>query len=56
MFSTTLDSYDTDVMAREFLAQFHHMGFTIGQQMVFSFQEKKLLSLVVKDLESMRLY
>ena len=53
MFSTTLDAYDTDAMAREFLAQFHHMSFTVGQQMVFSFQEKKLLSLVVKDLESM---
>jgi len=50
--STTLDAYDTDAMAREFLAQFHHMSFTVGQQMVFSFQEKKLLSLVVKDLET----
>ena len=38
-------------MAREFLAQFHHMSFTVGQQLVFSFQEKKLLQLIVKDLE-----
>ena len=49
--STTLDSYDSDAMAREFLAQCHHMSFTIGQQLVFGFQEKKLLALIVKDLE-----
>jgi len=50
--STTLDSYDSDAMAREFLAQCHHMSFTIGQQLVFGFQEKKLLALIVKDLEA----
>ena len=49
--STTLDPYDSDAMAREFLAQFHHMSFTVGQQLVFSFQEKKLLALSVKELE-----
>jgi vesicle-fusing ATPase len=38
-------------MAREFLAQFHHHSFTVGQTLVFSFQEKKMLALVVKELE-----
>jgi len=51
VYSTTLDPYDSDAMAREFLAQFHHMSFTVGQQLVFSFQEKKLLALSVKELE-----
>ena len=41
-------------MAREFLAQFHHQSFTVGQTLVFSFQEKKLLQLLVKDLEGNR--
>lgn len=50
--NTTLDPYDSDAMAREFLAQFHHMSFTVGQQLVFSFQEKKLLALSVKELEA----
>lgn len=38
-------------MAREFLAQFHHQSFSVGQQLVFSFQEKKILLLIVKELE-----
>jgi vesicle-fusing ATPase len=38
-------------MAREFLAQFHHQSFSVGQQLVFQFQEKKLLILIVKELE-----
>jgi vesicle-fusing ATPase len=49
-FSTTLDPSDSDAMAREFLAQNHHMIFTVGQQLVLSFQEKKL-QLIVKELE-----
>ena len=49
--STTLEPYDSDAMAREFLAQFHHHSFTVGQTLVFSFQDKKMLAVVVKDLE-----
>nr|CAH0108085.1 unnamed protein product [Daphnia galeata] len=49
--STTLEPYDSDAMAREFLAQFHHQSFSIGQQLVFQFQEKKLLHLTVKELD-----
>jgi hypothetical protein len=49
--STTLDPYDTDQMAREFLLQFSGQAFTVGQQLAFSFLDKKLLGLVVKSLE-----
>jgi hypothetical protein len=49
--STTLDPYDTDQMAREFLLQFSGQAFTVGQQLAFSFLDKKLLGLVIKSLE-----
>lgn len=49
--STTLDPYDTDQMAREFLLQFSGQAFTVGQQLAFSFFDKKLLGLVIKSLE-----
>jgi vesicle-fusing ATPase len=49
--STTLDPYDTDQMAREFLFQYSGQAFTVGQQLAFSFFDKKLLGLVVKSLE-----
>jgi vesicle-fusing ATPase len=38
-------------MALEFLAQFHHQSFSVGQQLVFPFQGKQLLILIVKELE-----
>lgn len=38
-------------MARHFLQQFSGQAFTVGQQLAFAFQDKKLLGLVVKDLE-----
>lgn len=50
--TTTLDPYDTDQMAREFLLQFSGQAFTVGQQLAFSFFDKKLLGLVVKSLEA----
>ncbi|XP_006818011.1 vesicle-fusing ATPase-like, partial [Saccoglossus kowalevskii] len=49
--NTTTDPYDTDKMAAEFVMQFPGQAFTVGQQLVFSFAEKKLLGLVVKELE-----
>lgn len=49
--STTLDPYDTDQMAREFLYHFSGQAFTVGQQLAFNFCDKKLLGLVVKSLE-----
>jgi vesicle-fusing ATPase len=38
-------------MAKEFLLQFSGQAFTVGQQLAFSFLDKKLLGLVVKSLE-----
>ncbi|CAG2173960.1 unnamed protein product, partial [Oppiella nova] len=64
------ESYDTDVMAREFSMQFPRQAFTVGQtylkfyfyyypntdiQYVFKFIDKKLLKLVVKDMEVLTL-
>ncbi len=49
--STTTDPYDTEKMAMEFLMQFPKQAFTVGQQLVFAFEDKKVLSLVVKELE-----
>jgi vesicle-fusing ATPase len=50
-YSTTIEPYDTDHMAKEFLLQFSGQAFTVGQQLAFSFIDKKLLGLVVKSLE-----
>lgn len=38
-------------MARDFLLQFAGLAVTVGQPLVFSFQDKKLLCLAVKTLE-----
>lgn len=50
--TTTTEQYDSDQMARDFLAQFTGQIFTVGQQLAFSFQDKKILSLLVKNLEA----
>lgn len=50
--SATPEAYDTDQMARDFSLQFSGHAFTIGQPLVFRFQDKKVLSLVVKNLEA----
>lgn len=50
-FSISKEPYDTDQMAKEFLMQFAGLALTVGQTLVFSFQEKKLLGLAVKTLE-----
>uniref|UniRef100_A0A8B9UH86 Vesicle-fusing ATPase n=2 Tax=Anas zonorhyncha TaxID=75864 RepID=A0A8B9UH86_9AVES len=44
--------YDTDKMAAEFIQQFNSQAFSIGQQLVFNFNDK-LFGLVVKDMEGM---
>lgn len=46
------EPYDSDLMAKEFLMQFSGMALTVGQTLVFSFQDKKLLGLAVKTLEA----
>ncbi|KAF5295350.1 hypothetical protein FQR65_LT01540 [Abscondita terminalis] len=53
--TTTQDPYDTDEMAREFLYTFPGQAFTVGQQFAFAFKDKRLLLLVVKDLEAVDL-
>lgn len=50
--STTTEPYDTDKMASEFLMTMPGMAYTVGQQLVFNFLDKKLLSLVVKEMEA----
>ncbi|RZC38213.1 vesicle-fusing ATPase 1-like, partial [Asbolus verrucosus] len=45
------EQYDTDEMAKEFLYSFPNQMFTVGQQLAFAFKDKKLLLLIVKDIE-----
>ena len=49
--TTTLEPYDSDQMAKEFVMQFSGLALTVGQPLVFSFQEKKLLGICIKSLE-----
>ncbi|CAK9797524.1 Vesicle-fusing ATPase 1 [Anthophora plagiata] len=50
--SISLEAYNTDEMAKDFLLQFSGQAFTVGQQLVFQFKDKKMLGLVVKSLEA----
>jgi len=38
-------------MALEFVNQFPQQAFTVGQELVFSFMEKKVLSVIIRELE-----
>lgn len=49
---TASDTYDSDLMAKEFNMQFSGLALTVGQPLVFSMPEKKLLGLVVKSMEA----
>lgn len=48
----TQEPYNTDEMAREFLNQFHHQAFTVGQPLVFQFRDKPMLSVIIEDVEA----
>ena len=48
----TTEAYNSDEMAREFSMQFPNQAFTVGQQCVFSFKDKKLLLFVVKQCDA----
>ncbi|XP_067412303.1 vesicle-fusing ATPase isoform X3 [Emydura macquarii macquarii] len=50
--SIDANPYDTDKMAAEFIQQFNNLTFSVGQQLVFSFNDK-LFGLLVKDIEAM---
>lgn len=52
IFRTSLEPYNTDEMAKDFLLQFSGQAFTVSQQLVFQFRDKKMLGLVVKSLEA----
>lgn len=47
----TQDPYDSEEMAREFQYQFTGQAFTVNQQLAFTYGNKKVLSILVKDLE-----
>ncbi|GLV44463.1 comatose [Carabus blaptoides fortunei] len=50
--STTTEPMDSDMMAKEFILQFASQPFTVGQQLAFNFGDKRLLGVVVKNLEA----
>uniref|UniRef100_UPI00398EE843 vesicle-fusing ATPase isoform X1 n=1 Tax=Pristiophorus japonicus TaxID=55135 RepID=UPI00398EE843 len=50
--SVDSNPYDTDKMAAEFLQQFNSQAFSVGQQLVYSFNDK-LFGLSVKAIEAM---
>lgn len=51
-----MEPYDSEQMARDFTIQFSNQVFTVGQQLAFSFQDKKVLSLIIKNLEGNIIY
>lgn len=52
-YRTTTDPYDTDKMAAEFCMQFcpSQLVLTVGQKIVYQFQDKKKLKIQVKECE-----
>ena len=50
--STTTDAYDTDKMASEFLMQFPGQAFSVGQEIVFNFCDKKMLIISILEILS----
>ena len=49
--SANTDPYDSDKMAAEFLMMFNSQAYSLEQIMAFSFADKKLLGLFVKEIE-----
>jgi len=50
--NTTTDEYNSDSMAGDFTSQFGNMALTEGQGLVFSFGDKKLLGVNIKEIEA----
>jgi len=50
--NTTTDEYNSDSMASDFTSQFGNMALTEGQGLVFSFGDKKLLGVNIKEIEA----
>ncbi|XP_043481586.1 vesicle-fusing ATPase 1-like isoform X1 [Leptopilina heterotoma] len=53
--TASLEPFDTDLMAKDFLLQFSGCAFTVGQLLPFKFLDKKVLSVVVKSIEAVDL-
>lgn len=49
--NATCEQFNTDQMAVSFMEQFTKQCFTVGQPIVFKFQDKKALSLTIKEIE-----
>ncbi|KAB7498877.1 Vesicle-fusing ATPase 1 [Armadillidium nasatum] len=49
--SSTTEQFNTDQMSMAFKEQFMRHGFSVRQPLVFKFQDKKTLSLVVREIE-----
>ncbi len=45
------EPYDTDAMAKEFLMQFPSQAFTVGQPLVFQFQNKALVAITIGEIQ-----
>ncbi|CAK9291148.1 unnamed protein product [Gordionus sp. m RMFG-2023] len=45
------EPFDTDKMANDIMTQYSNVAFSIDQQIPYNFMNKKLLSIVVKELE-----
>lgn len=52
IYRTTTEPYDSDAMAKEFLMQFSGLAITVGQPLVFSFADKKLLALSIRSIDA----
>ncbi|XP_054717129.1 vesicle-fusing ATPase 1-like [Uloborus diversus] len=48
---TTIEPYDTDKMAADFLSSFAKQAFTVGQTLAYNFRDMKYLKLIVKEME-----
>lgn len=48
----TTEPYDSDLMAKDFLLQFAGLAITVGQPLVFSFADKKLLGLNIRSIDA----
>lgn len=51
-FRVTTEPYDSDLMAKDFLLQFAGLAITVGQSLVFSFADKKLLGLNIRSIDA----
>lgn len=53
--TVTNDTYDVDEMAKEFVMQFADQMFTVGQQLGFRLEGKKILKLNVLEMKAVNI-